>query len=172
MLIEAVEGAPAGNCTIADPRPVPRLIVVAKMLLLPEPRVKTVELPLGLLVPVVAMFSVPVVIELTGATLPTVVLAKVTVPCNPAPFKMLTVPLLTVTLFRPDKSSTPTEFVWATFTGPLTTSDPPPVADRVVNTAPVALFGPTVNAPVSVKVTPAGIVSTLAMGLAVVLPLV
>ena len=55
---------------------------------------------------------------------------------------------------------------------PLTTSDPPPVADRVVNAAPVVLFGPTVNAPLSVKVTPAGIVSAFAVGLAVVLPLV
>ncbi len=75
-----------------------------------------------------------------------------------------------VTLFRADRSRTATELVWLTLVVPFTTSEPPPVAARVVKTAPVALLGPTVKSPLSVSVTPAGMVRTLAVGLAVVLP--
>src|SRR5947209_1397372 len=156
IVTDAVDGAPAANWMTPAPRPVPRLIALALIVLLPEPRFST-EAPLGLFIPLVEKLIVVAVMLLLGATLATVVLASVNVPCSAAPLPMFTVALLIVTLFSPDKSSVALFAPWATVTVPPTLSEPPPTAFSVVYTVPLALLGPTVSALLSVNVTPAGI---------------
>src|SRR5271170_7687576 len=164
IVSEAVEGVPAGNWMTPAPLPVPRFIVLALIVLEPEPRFR-IEGPLGLFVPVVDILRVPTVITLIGATLLTVLFASVRVACPTPPFPMLRVPL-SETLFRPERSAVATSVLWPMVVVPLTINEPPPMALKALNPA---LLVPVVRTPLSVRVTPAGILRTLGVGLAVVL---